>query len=75
VSVRVERLQDITDNDAGWEGILEWEKENVYKVNSVTSRDLFKLLWDTLYAKKPALQWEANPWVWVVEFNKKESNG
>lgn len=57
LSVRVERLKDITDQDAINEG--------------VENRDRYFELWDRLNgAKYPA---NLNPWVWVYEFQRKES--
>lgn len=33
------------------------------------SRCIYAHLWDSLYAKR-GLGWDANPWVWVVEFKR-----
>lgn len=57
VSVRVERVQDITPEDARAEGI-----EHLY-----APRNAFASLWDSINAKRGA-GWTVNPWVWVVEF-------
>lgn len=35
----------------------------------------FECLWNTIYAKKPENQWEANPWVVVIEFKKLNGSG
>lgn len=35
------------------------------------ARHEFKEVWDTIYKKQPEYQWEANPWVWVITFEKK----
>ncbi|MEG6615358.1 hypothetical protein V6C27_02795 [Peptococcaceae bacterium 1198_IL3148] len=70
-NVRVERLQDITEGDARVEGF----------------RDSFDLLsdtfypcgyhfvetWDSIYAKQ-GYSWDANPWVWVIEFERVKGN-
>ena len=53
-SVRVERLNDITDTDARAEG--------------TAGRDAYQSLWDRINAKRAA--WASNPWVWVVEFRR-----
>lgn len=53
VSVRVERLQQITGEDAYREGC--------------EYRNDFPALWDELNAKR-GVGWETNPWVWVIEF-------
>ncbi|MDE9635859.1 hypothetical protein L2W95_20395 [Citrobacter freundii] len=60
--VRVERLRDLSEDDAKSEGITPpsggvlpgWE----YRIN-------FRDLWMSIYG---ADNWEANPWVWVIEF-------
>jgi hypothetical protein len=60
--VRVERLRDLNEEDAKSEGITPpsggvlpgWE----YRIN-------FRDLWMSIYG---ADNWEANPWVWVIEF-------
>lgn len=65
--VRVERLEDITQEDAIKEGVMveEFDKEGGFY-----ERDEFLYLWDSTI-KKDQLQyygWDANPYVWVIEF-------
>jgi hypothetical protein len=69
-NVRVERLQDMTDDDAEAEGCFDY-----------TSTALgFPDVWDSTI-KKSNLDfygWDANPLVWVIEFErceKPESEG
>jgi hypothetical protein len=57
--VRVERLKEITVKDIAAEGI----QEGV----GVFAYEDFRKLWDSLNAKR-GFGWDANPWVWVVEF-------
>jgi len=59
-SVRVERLQDISRDDALAEG-YNWKKAGV------PCLDWFPILWDDLNTKR-GYGWDTNPWVWVVEF-------
>ncbi len=59
--VRVERLQDITEEDALKEGFI--------VSIPYTAAEKFALLWDNLYKKKPEY-WGANPWVWVISFKR-----
>lgn len=57
--IRVERLQDIGDEDVAAEG------ETPHPMNEPAV--MFQKLWDSINAKKHP--WESNPWVWVVEFS------
>lgn len=65
-AVRVERLQDISPQDAWAEAIPhdDWETGG-----AVTE---FARLWDSINAKR-GYGWESNPWVWVVEFRIQEA--
>nr|BDD45156.1 hypothetical protein 41 [bacterium] len=76
LDIRIERLQEITEEDARAEGIR-WIKEsrrhalgNEYFYNA---RDAFKVLWDSL-KPPPEYRWAANPWVWVVVFKTHRCN-
>jgi hypothetical protein len=72
-NVRIERVQDITEDDAKSEGVEEHGIFNDFDgyehiaVGLTTPRQEFCGLWDTLNAKK-GYSWERNPWVWVIEF-------
>lgn len=80
-SVRVERLQDISDDDAKAEGIRptpgrdivdRWLVKNPKGSLSEYSStqypvDAYKSLWESINGPE---SWAANPWVWVIEFNK-----
>ena len=62
--VRVERLQDMTDDDAEAEGCFDY-----------TSTALgFPDVWDSTIKKSDLdrYSWQANPWVWVIEFERCE---
>lgn len=64
--VRVERLQWITPNDALDEG-GGLNPTPVRQQYLAASQHAFANLWDSLNAKS-GLGWDANPWVWVIEF-------
>jgi hypothetical protein len=70
VSVRVERVQDINEKDAWAEGLRRtdfgWSDGNT-GYDTVTARDAFRELWDSIYGT-----WDANPWVWVAEWENAE---
>lgn len=71
-AVRVERLKDISEEDAKAEGAdnnhariftaFKSSIANVYRRN-------FGLLWNSLNESR-GFGWDANPWVWVVEFKR-----
>lgn len=82
--VRVERLQDITEQEAELEGCSSgcieitggpWGIEDDPDV--WTAKDEFIEIWDSTIPKKDLDKygWEANPWVWVYEFEREEVQG
>ena len=66
--ISVERLQDITEEDAMKEGI----PMEIDCPECDTARKKFKNLWDSINGrgKKPGKAWNDNPWVWVIEFRR-----
>lgn len=62
--VRVERLKDISENDACAEGV-EWDGIERPGVNT-PYRGNFYWFWESIHAKRAP--WSSNPWVWVLEF-------
>lgn len=74
VSVRVERLLDISEEDAKAEGVNCTTCANVVDVKDgfPSYRSAFGILWESINGPG---SWDANPWVWVVEFKRIESNG
>lgn len=77
VKVRVERLQDITEEDAKAEGAMFFDGRPVnhhgwrhdYADVFPTAKASFANLWDKINGKKHP--WASNPWVWVIEFAAK----
>ena len=65
-NVRVERLQDITEEDARAEGVNGIPRSTVLYPNDDYIYP-FKQLWNSLNQKR-GYGWETNPWVWVYEF-------
>lgn len=71
VEIRVERLQDISNQDSVAEGTL-WEsyggKEPVlYEDGKDVMRRSFKLLWESIHGPD---SWASNPWVKVIRFER-----
>lgn len=62
--VRVQRVQDISEEDAIAEGC-----QCAGVPASLTNRGAFAKLWDSINAKD-GNGWAANPWVWAVTFKR-----
>lgn len=67
-SVRVERLQDISEEDAEAEGIA-FMRDIPDADEMLTAKQLFKILWESINGPG---SWDLNPWLWVLEYNRKE---
>ena len=73
-NVRVERVQDIREADAVAEGAPEPPAEPLSGNPAMWPcdyRESFRQLWDSINDKR-GFGWDSNPWVWVVDFVKKE---
>lgn len=80
--VRIERLRDITDEQAQAEGFSPMHNGvHLYFLNhlphprtgmSITAVIAFALYWQQLHG---AQSWNENPWVWVVSFRRRETAG
>lgn len=82
--IRVERLQDMSDDDCEKEGL-----ENFCKkcsalfsncdtcLNDGGIKEDFKELWDSTIKKSDLdhYGWDANPYVWIIEFERCEKPG
>lgn len=68
--INVERVQDITEDEAINEGVVD-PIMGTYGMNPIT---IFRDLWDALYAKRPGLLWQENPWVWAISFRRVEQS-
>jgi hypothetical protein len=70
-NVRVERLQDISEEDAKAEGVNDEPVVSFHnELHSLSYRKGFKNLWDKINGKKHP--WASNPWVFVIEFRRIE---
>ena len=67
--VRVERLQEITEVQAQAEGC-----NSGLLTGACTARGQFEDLWNSTVKKSDIdrFGWNANPWVWVIEFERCE---
>lgn len=70
VSVQAERLQDITPKQCIAEGVgADYVLEDM---GGEFVRVMYADFWDSTIKKSdlPHYGWDANPWVWVVEFER-----
>lgn len=69
VAVRVERVQEISEEDALAEGM------ETIPVGTATwsNRQSFATLWDQINGRRAGGAWADNPWVWVVEFRRRSA--
>jgi len=74
IGVAVERLWDITEEQALAEGVLhepgfapdfdaDW-------LPRTPARAAFANAWQGMYARRPGLSWHENPWVWALNFRR-----
>lgn len=76
-NVRIQRLQDISEEDAVCEGIEPmppndgWNKYTISMfnppggLNAPSASSVFAMRWEWIHGDD---SWEANPWVWVISF-------
>jgi len=73
LAVRVERVQEISEESAKAEGC-----DNHCPCHNCPTPPLarfaFREVWDSINAKR-GYGWESNPWVWVVEFKRQKPEG
>ncbi len=78
LDVRVERLQNITEEQAKSEGAIDNRGFIQSPENECTvihsAREHFMSIWDSTISKgqQDLYSWAANPWVWVIEFERCE---
>jgi len=76
--VRVQRLQELSEEDAQREGV-EYVPRGLwrdYRLSSATEDDFhillprrsFMSLWDSINGEHPGRFWDANPWMWAISF-------
>jgi hypothetical protein len=82
--IKVERVQDINEDDAKAEGSdfrsypykdgndTRYIESNLPAEYGVIFRNSFAGLWDSIYAKQGA-GWDDNPWIWVIKFHRLEA--
>lgn len=72
--VRVQRLQDISAEDALAEGhSTDWSLSQDRQVHLDAARDWFMDLWNSLHTK-PGERWGDNPWIYALTFEVVREN-
>lgn len=77
-SVRVERVRDISEEDAKVEGVKNYREGGRFIDYLLdhslcgSAKESFETLWQSING---AESWEANPWVWVVSFKVLSTTG
>ena len=78
--VRIQRLQEISEQDAFAEGIIPTEKDSdgqqwyslpEWDWQSLSASQAYKSLWESINGEG---SWDANPWVWVISFRVHQQN-
>lgn len=77
--IRVERLQDISEEDAKAEGVEKiddsifcWRHYGGKYAGCSTARNSFQSIWKSINGDE---SWNINPWVWVISFNILSTTG
>ncbi|MDX7987827.1 hypothetical protein FE392_10865 [Xenorhabdus sp. 12] len=86
--IRIERLQDISEQDVIAEGLMKISKDGQLFKFGISDMDglpggcdvgwkwreweinpeiAYKKLWESIYGES---SWDANPWVWVIDFRR-----
>ncbi len=84
--MRIERVTEISEEDAIAEGVLEWrngwsEKQaaeafllsgsgQIPTKDLGVPRALFMMLWNSINGKKPGCSWGDDPWVRAITFRR-----
>jgi hypothetical protein len=73
---RMERVQDISEDDARKEGlcfdVLGWYVPGVPATGARTAGKAFAQFWDFINARR-GYPWESNPWTWALTFKRVQS--
>ena len=67
--VRVERLWEISEEDATTEGLYCGYQPTETSSRAVTAKQAFMWIWQRINGYE---RWLSNPWVWVIEFERCE---
>jgi hypothetical protein len=71
--IRIQRLHEITEEDAIAEGVDCVSLDDVRRQATWSRRQDFSNLWNKIN-KKRGFGWDMNPWVWALTYNKFEGD-
>ena len=65
VEVRVQQVQDITEEDAVAEGVMTWAEACCAKGNprDLSAIGYYEILWNSINGQN---SWNENPWIWAI---------
>ena len=71
LSIEARRLREITEEECAEEGVIPIPSNSPsrIKIQGSPYREEYSNLWDSINAKR-GYQWESNPWVWNIKFEK-----
>lgn len=77
--VRVQRLQEISEEDAQEEGITQaplgsWGVPDI-TAGWVHPVEAFRHLWEAINGERKGCAWEDNPWLWCISFKVAKASG
>lgn len=67
--INVERVQDITEDEAIKEGVV----DPIMGTYGLSPKTVFRDMWNDIYAER-GLGWNENPWVWAITFRRVETS-
>jgi hypothetical protein len=70
--VRVQRLQEIGEEDARAEGVTAAPFCKAGRPAGMEHAEAFEDLWGSINGEREGCSWAANPWVWVISFRRVE---
>jgi hypothetical protein len=73
VSARPERLKDIREEGCRAEGCYGGHDSIPKYPFSATPLEHYRSIWTKINGAKGPKSWDANPWVWVIEFRRHDS--
>lgn len=67
--INVERVQDITADEAIKEGVV----DPIMGTYGLSPKTVFRDMWNDIYAER-GLGWNEDPWVWAITFRRVETS-